>query len=104
MAVLQAKEDGTLEDLKRKWYIRRSECGANQNSMSSSKDASRNALGIANIAGIFYILIIGLVISVIIAAFEILYKARIEARRSKVYYLLDCNEIIKTLNFHIYSC
>lgn len=37
LAVLQAKEDGTLEDLKRKWYIRRSECGGNQNSMSSSK-------------------------------------------------------------------
>jgi len=49
-----------------------------------NKDASRNALGLGNVAGIFYILIIGLVISVIIAAFEVLYKARLEAKRSKV--------------------
>jgi hypothetical protein len=41
-------------------------------------------LGLANVAGIFYILIIILVISVVVAAFEVLYKARVDARRSKV--------------------
>ncbi|CAF0748574.1 unnamed protein product [Brachionus calyciflorus] len=82
LAVLQLREDGTLENLKKKWWFEQSECG-NQKSQSASKDASRNALGLGNVAGIFYILIIGLVISVITAGFEILYKARIDARRSK---------------------
>jgi hypothetical protein len=48
------------------------------------KDASSPELGLANVAGIFYILIIILVISVIVAAFEVLYKARVDARRSRV--------------------
>lgn len=86
MAVLQLREEGTLEFLKKKWWIDRSECGGNQKS-SPPKDASNNSLSLANVAGIFYILIIGLVISVIIAAFEVLYKARVENKRSKVFFL-----------------
>ena len=86
MAVLQLREDGTLESLKKKWWFDQSECGGNQKSSASSKDASRNSLGLANVAGVFYILIIGLVISVIIAAFEVLYKARTESKRSKAIY------------------
>ena len=53
-----------------------------------NKDASRNSLGLANVAGIFYILIIVLVISVIVAAFEVLYKARVDNKRSKVKLIL----------------
>ena len=48
------------------------------------QDNSRSALGIGNVRGIFYILIIGLVISIVVAACEIFYNARVEARRSKV--------------------
>lgn len=104
LAVLQLREDGTLDNLKKKWWFEQSECG-NQKSKSSSKvidfeiscwifykifkDASRNSLGLGNVAGIFYILIIGLVISVVTAGLEVLYKARIDSKRSKVDFLIN---------------
>ena len=48
------------------------------------KGASQNALHLNNVAGIFYILIIGLAISIVVAGIEILYKSRVDAMRSKV--------------------
>lgn len=109
MAILQLREEGYLEELRKKWWFDRSECEKFPNqakvrlkgeweeswtvlersliwsTLFFFKDSSRSALRFGNIAGIFYILMIGLVISVIIAAFEVLYKAKVEARRSKVY-------------------
>ena len=41
-------------------------------------------LDLENVVGIFYILIIILVISIVVAAFEVLYKARVDARKAKV--------------------
>ena len=83
LAVLQLKEDGYLEKLKKKWWFEQSEC-SDPNEKAAQKGASQNALHLDNVAGIFFILIIGLIISVVIAAFEILYKSRIDAIRSKV--------------------
>ena len=37
LAVLQLREDGTLEGLKTKWWKERSECNENEQSSSSSK-------------------------------------------------------------------
>lgn len=83
--MLQLKEDGYLEELKKKWWLEQSECtaGATENG-APKKTSSQNALHLENVAGIFFILIIGLVISIIIVAIEILYKSRIEAIKSKV--------------------
>jgi hypothetical protein len=82
LAVLQLREEGTLEELRKKWWYESSEC---EKSSSSANDPSRNALHLSNVAGIFYILIMGLIISIIIAAVEIIYNARMVTRRSKVY-------------------
>lgn len=48
------------------------------------KDASQNSLSIDNFLGMFYILTIGLAISVIIFACEIIYKSKKEAKKAKV--------------------
>ena len=37
LAVIQLREDGTLDTLKKKWWFDRSECGGNLKSGSSSK-------------------------------------------------------------------
>ncbi len=85
LAVLQLKEDGYLEELKKKWWLEQSECSVgNKENGAPKKQSSQNALHLENVAGIFFILIIGLVISIIIVAIEILYNSRVEALKSKV--------------------
>lgn len=87
--MLQLKEDGYLEELKKKWWLEQSECSAGATADGApKKTSSQNALHLENVAGIFFILIIGLVISIIIVAIEILYKSRIEAIKSKVSFSL----------------
>ena len=43
------------------------------------KDDFSPELGLENVVGIFYILILILVISIIVAAFEVLYKSKLDA-------------------------
>jgi hypothetical protein len=85
LAILQLKEEGYLDQLKKTWWYGRSECSSKEEKSSASKSSSTSALHLNNVAGIFYILIIGLGIAIIIAAIEILYKSRVDAMRSKVF-------------------
>lgn len=48
------------------------------------KDASRNELSLSNVAGIFYILIGGLILAMAVALLEFCYKSHTEATRAKV--------------------
>ncbi len=81
MAVLQLREEGYLDELKTKWWYDRSECG---NSGGGSKDSSQSALNLINVAGIFYILIIGLIVAMMVAMCELMYKANLQAKQNKV--------------------
>jgi len=45
---------------------------------------STSSLKLPNVAGIFYILIAGLVLALIMALLEFLYKSKVEASRRKV--------------------
>ncbi len=81
LAILQLREEGFLDELKTKWWYDRSECG---NSAGSSKDSSQSALNLINVAGIFYILIIGLIMSVLVATLELMYKAKLQSKANKV--------------------
>jgi hypothetical protein len=53
-------------------------------SMSYPQDASRNELSLSNVAGIFYILIGGLILAMAVALLEFCYKSHTEASRAKV--------------------
>ena len=48
------------------------------------QETSTNALTLSNVAGIFYILTGGLVLSMIVAFGEFCYKSKMDAARAKV--------------------
>ncbi|GFQ93706.1 glutamate receptor 1 [Trichonephila clavata] len=79
LAVLSMKEKGDLARLENKWWYDRSEC-----KNGDSKESTQNELTLSNVAGCFYILIGGLILAMIVALMEFCYKARIEAKRSKM--------------------
>ena len=59
-----------------------------------------SSLKLSNVAGIFYILIAGLVLALVMAIIEFLYKSKIEANRRKVSSLLarmNTNVILQKL-------
>ncbi|XP_017787276.1 PREDICTED: glutamate receptor 1-like isoform X2 [Nicrophorus vespilloides] len=78
LAVLNLKENGELTKLMNKWWFDRTECKRDK------QDASRNELSLSNVAGIFYILIGGLLIALAVALIEFCYKSHTEATRAKI--------------------
>uniref|UniRef100_A0A8C4T2B9 Glutamate receptor n=1 Tax=Erpetoichthys calabaricus TaxID=27687 RepID=A0A8C4T2B9_ERPCA len=79
LAVLKLSEQGVLDKLKNKWWYDKGECG---NKDSGSKDKT-SALSLSNVAGVFYILIGGLGLAMLVALVEFCYKSRSESRRMK---------------------
>ncbi|XP_065316839.1 glutamate receptor 2-like isoform X2 [Gordionus sp. m RMFG-2023] len=71
-AVLKLREDGDLQKLKNKWWYDKGECGPN----TGTSDIAKNELTLSNVAGIFYILIGGLCISLIMAILEFVFRSR----------------------------
>nr|XP_024218340.1 glutamate receptor 1-like isoform X2 [Halyomorpha halys] len=78
LAVLSLIETGELAKLKNKWWYDRTEC------KHGDKDTSRNELSLSNVAGIFYILIGGLILAMAVALIEFCYKSHSEATRAKI--------------------
>ncbi|XP_026989930.1 glutamate receptor 4b isoform X2 [Tachysurus fulvidraco] len=81
LAVLKLSESGILDKLKNKWWYDKGECGPKD---SGSKDKSSQALSLSNVAGVFYILVGGLGLAMLVALIEFCYKSRNEAKRMKV--------------------
>ncbi|XP_066994946.2 glutamate receptor 1-like [Anabrus simplex] len=79
LAVLKLIENGELTKLKNRWWYDRTEC-----KHSDKQDASRNELSLSNVAGIFYILIGGLILAMAVALLEFCYKSHTEASRAKI--------------------
>ncbi|KAK7495315.1 hypothetical protein BaRGS_00013497, partial [Batillaria attramentaria] len=70
-ATLKMKEDGTLHRLETKWWYEKGECGSD----TGFKESKKRSLSLSNVAGVFYILITGLVAAIILGLLEIfLYK------------------------------
>uniref|UniRef100_A0A3Q3K7W3 Glutamate receptor n=1 Tax=Monopterus albus TaxID=43700 RepID=A0A3Q3K7W3_MONAL len=80
LAVLKLNEQGLLDKLKNRWWYDKGECGIGG---GDSKDKT-SALSLSNVAGVFYILIGGLGLAMLVALVEFCYKSRIESRRMKV--------------------
>uniref|UniRef100_A0A1A7WDE8 Glutamate receptor, ionotropic, AMPA 1b n=2 Tax=Iconisemion striatum TaxID=60296 RepID=A0A1A7WDE8_9TELE len=79
LAVLKLNEQAILDKLKNKWWYDKGECGIGG---GDSKDKT-SALSLSNVAGVFYILIGGLGLAMLVALVEFCYKSRIESRRMK---------------------
>ncbi|NWX71402.1 GRIA2 protein, partial [Alca torda] len=80
LAVLKLSEQGILDKLKNKWWYDKGECGPKD---SGSKEKT-SALSLSNVAGVFYILVGGLGLAMLVALIEFCYKSRAEAKRMKV--------------------
>ncbi|XP_056140823.1 glutamate receptor 1-like isoform X2 [Lampris incognitus] len=79
LAVLKLNEQAVLDKLKNKWWYDKGECG----SKDSVRKDKTSALSLSNVAGVFYILIGGLGLAMLVALVEFCYKSRIESRRMK---------------------
>ncbi|XP_060741328.1 glutamate receptor 1a [Tachysurus vachellii] len=79
LAVLKLNEQGLLDKLKNKWWYDKGECGSGG---GDSKDKT-SALSLSNVAGVFYILIGGLGLAMLVALVEFCYKSRTESHRMK---------------------
>uniref|UniRef100_A0AAR2K172 Glutamate receptor n=1 Tax=Pygocentrus nattereri TaxID=42514 RepID=A0AAR2K172_PYGNA len=81
LAVLKLNdEQGVLDKMKNKWWYDKGECGSKD---SGSKEKT-SALSLSNVAGVFYILVGGLGLAMLVALVEFCYKSRAEAKRMKV--------------------
>uniref|UniRef100_A0A8C7KR69 Glutamate receptor n=1 Tax=Oncorhynchus kisutch TaxID=8019 RepID=A0A8C7KR69_ONCKI len=80
LAVLKLNEQGVLDKLKNKWWYDKGECGTKD---SGSKEKT-SALSLSNVAGVFYILVGGLGLAMLVALVEFCYKSRAEAKRMKM--------------------
>ncbi|GAA6074012.1 glutamate receptor 4a isoform X2, partial [Tachysurus ichikawai] len=78
LAVLKLSEAGVLDKLKNKWWYDKGECGPKD---SGSKDKSSQALSLSNVAGVFYILVGGLGLAMLVALVEFCYKSRAEEKK-----------------------
>ncbi|XP_025722971.1 glutamate receptor 1 isoform X1 [Callorhinus ursinus] len=95
LAVLKLNEQGLLDKLKNKWWYDKGECGSGG---GDSKDKT-SALSLSNVAGVFYILIGGLGLAMLVALIEFCYKSRSESKRMKGFCLIpqqSINEAMRT--------
>ncbi|XP_051505661.1 glutamate receptor 1-like isoform X2 [Myxocyprinus asiaticus] len=79
LAVLKLNEQAFLDKLKNKWWYDKGECG----SKDSGRKDKTSALSLSNVAGVFYILIGGLGLAMLVALVEFCYKSRTESHRMK---------------------
>nr|XP_022326097.1 glutamate receptor 2-like [Crassostrea virginica] len=83
LVVLELKEDGTLHRLKRRWWHDKSQCAPD-----NQETSGKRSLSLSNVAGVFYILIGGLVLAVLFGACEVSFK-RLQLVPKNIYNLKD---------------
>nr|XP_033783691.1 glutamate receptor 1 isoform X2 [Geotrypetes seraphini] len=93
LAVLKLNEQGLLDKLKNKWWYGKGECGSGG---GDSKDKT-NALSLSNVAGVFYILIGGLGLAMLVALIEFCYKSRSESKKMKGFCLIPQQSVNETV-------
>jgi len=80
VAILKLQEDQMLQMLYDKWW--KEYGGAGQCDTADDKvRKDANALTIANVGGVFVVLVVGLVLSPMVAVFEFIWNARRRRRR-----------------------
>lgn len=85
--ILKLGEKGKLQELKRLWWKEKD--GGTCTKDVADKSASTSELGLANVGGVFLVLMCGCVFALIIAIFEFLWNIREVAVREKVRYPLS---------------
>ncbi|XP_050461364.1 glutamate receptor ionotropic, kainate 2 isoform X3 [Cataglyphis hispanica] len=98
-AILKLQEEGKLHVLKTRWWKEKRGGGSCRDEISKSSSAA-NELGLANVGGVFVVLMGGMGVACVIAVCEFVWKSRkvaIEERKSvcsemasELRYALDC--------------
>lgn len=105
LAVLNLKELRVLNNLQTKWWQDKSECKMGD---LKEKDQSQddNSLQVDNILGLLLILMCGLVIGLMLAVCELLYKVQMESIKRKVSVRLanffPCFQLLQSPSLYIY--
>ncbi|KAL3102994.1 hypothetical protein niasHT_026442 [Heterodera trifolii] len=89
LAVLALQERGELKKLENKWWYHRGQCD------KGISDGSSESLNLSKVAGIFYILIGGMIASMLAAFGEFLYRSRIEARKGQISSMKNFRESLR---------
>ncbi|GFN84365.1 glutamate receptor 1 [Plakobranchus ocellatus] len=79
LSILQLREDGVLDELKKKWWVEKSQCP-----LDTSTKIADASLTLSKVAGIFYILVAGLALSVFSVILEFLYKTKVDSQKQNV--------------------
>ena len=83
-------KEGFLDQLKSKWWYEKSECTSDE----PEEDPETKSLNLINVAGVFYILIVGLILSLMVGFLELLYSARLDAIKDNVNAYNKLNKIV----------
>ena len=95
VAILKLQEDQMLQMLYDKWWKEYGGAGkCDTGDDKGRKDA--NALSLANVGGVFAVLIVGLVLSPIVAVFEFVWNARRRRRAQGSSAAADRREVLTT--------
>ncbi|XP_064489275.1 glutamate receptor ionotropic, kainate 3-like [Ornithodoros turicata] len=96
--ILKLQEAGKLHSFKEKWWKERK--GGGKCADDSKKSSAVTELSLANVGGVFVVLLGGLGLASVVAIMEFLYKARKSSREGSGSL---CKEMLKQLKFAI-SC
>ncbi|XP_078053651.1 glutamate receptor ionotropic, kainate 2 [Augochlora pura] len=80
-AILVLQEKGVLQDLKTKWWVKN---GGGKCASSDAETTNSSELGLANVGGVFLVLLFGCSGSFVLAVFEFLWNVRKVAVEEKV--------------------
>ncbi|OQR69094.1 glutamate receptor, partial [Tropilaelaps mercedesae] len=96
--ILQLQEAGKLHSFKEKWWKERK--GGGKCTDDTKKSSAVTELSLANVGGVFVVLLLGLLLAALVGIAEFLWKARSLSKEDKV---SICSEMLKQLKFAV-SC
>ncbi|XP_071549118.1 glutamate receptor ionotropic, kainate 2-like isoform X2 [Panulirus ornatus] len=93
LAILELQEKGIIQMLYSKWW---KNTGDVCNRDEKNKDSKANALGVANIGGVFVVLLCGLALAIVVAILEFCWNSRKNAQTDRQSL---CSEMAEELRF-----
>jgi len=83
-AILTLRESGHLAMLKAKWWYGESQCPQVDPDWPYGAGSGGGQLTLANLSGLFFILILGLISGMVLALVEFCHKSKAESKRGKI--------------------
>ncbi|CAH1800080.1 unnamed protein product [Owenia fusiformis] len=82
LAILSLQENGKIAMLYNKWWRNTGTCSRDEKSKDSTK---AHSLGVANVGGVFVVLVAGLSMAILVSCVEFLYNAKRNATKEKTH-------------------